>query len=153
MNIEIISFGKSKDSTLSESEKEYLKRLKNEQNIKLTQLPQGKGKDTTTTLAEEAKTLLNYLPLHSYLVILDEYAEQMTSKEFAFFLQKHKNQATQTLILAIGGPYGWDNTVRKRANFSLSLSKLTFPAHVAKFLIIEQLYRATAILNGHPYHK
>ena len=154
MQIEIISFGKSKEQNIFQAEEEYLKRLKKEYSITLTQLPQGKNSSSpAATMLEEAKNLINHLKEDSKLIILDEYGPQMTSKEFANFLQKHKNNATQHLVFAVGGPYGWDDSIRNKANFSLSLSKLTFPAHIAKFLLIEQLYRASSILNGHPYHK
>ncbi|MGI6524567.1 MAG: 23S rRNA (pseudouridine(1915)-N(3))-methyltransferase RlmH [Bdellovibrionota bacterium] len=152
MNIEIFSFTKVKD--LVEAELQYLKRLQGDLSLKVTVLSQSKIKATPTLiLADEAKELLSHLRPTQYLIILDEYGSQMTSKGFAELLQKHRNQSTGELVFAIGGPYGWDDSIRKRANATFSLSKLTFPAHVAKFLLIEQLYRAMTIINGHPYHK
>lgn len=154
MHIELITFGKSKELNLESAENEYLKRLKGELNLKQTSLPQAKTKiSSQAIMLEEAKNLLYYIKPVTHLIILDEYGINLTSKEFAQLLQNYKNQAVSNLTFAIGGPYGWDDSIRKRANYSLSLSKLTFPAHVAKFLLIEQLYRATSILNGHPYHK
>ena len=153
MQIEVITFSKPKDDYMAEAEGEYLKRLKSTMPIKITLLSQSKLKDKAAVLADEAKTLLSHLKSNAYLIILDEYGTEMTSQQFAKLIESHRLKSTPDLTFAIGGPYGWGDEVRKRANATFSLSKLTFPAHVARFLLIEQLYRAESILSGHPYHK
>ena len=86
------------------------------------------------------------------LVLLDSRGKQMSSEEFATFLDKHQQMGTQQLWFAVGGADGFSDEARKAAATQLSLGKMTLPHELARVVLLEQLYRAFTILKGHPYH-
>lgn len=155
MRVEILSFAKTCEESLVDAECEYLRRLRGELRVELKALSSGKsGRQTEAQLrAAEAAALFATLKSASVLIALDEAGIEMTSPQFAELLGKHMNQGTQTLCFAVAGPFGWADEVKQRAGMLLSLGRMTFPAHVARFLLVEQLYRALCIIKGHPYHK
>ena len=81
-----------------------------------------------------------------------ERGRQMTSVDFAFWMQKRMNSGLKRLCFIIGGPYGFSDEVYARANGSLSLSAMTFSHQIVRAIFVEQLYRAFTILNNEPYH-
>jgi len=87
-----------------------------------------------------------------FLILLDSRGKQLSSEELASFVEKHQSQGTQQLLFALGGADGFSDEIRKRAQFELSLGKMTFPHELARVMFLEQLYRAFTILKGHPYH-
>lgn len=86
------------------------------------------------------------------LVLLDSRGKQMSSLEFADFLDKHQQRGTQHLWFAVGGADGFSEEARKAAGAQLSLGRMTLPHELARVVLLEQLYRAFTILKGHPYH-
>ncbi|MEO5936893.1 MAG: 23S rRNA (pseudouridine(1915)-N(3))-methyltransferase RlmH [Terriglobales bacterium] len=86
------------------------------------------------------------------LVLLDSRGKQMSSEEFAKFLDQHQQRSTQHLWFAVGGADGFSEKARKAAAAQLSLGKMTLPHELARVVLLEQLYRAFTILKGHPYH-
>jgi len=154
MRIEVVSFAKPRRGALAEAELEYLRRLTSELRVELIELGAGKsGKSPAEQARAEAGALFAKLKSNTPLIALDEAGAEMTSPQFAEMLRKHMNQGTPALCFAIAGPFGWCEAVKQRADMLLSLGRMTFPAHVARFLLVEQLYRALSILKGHPYHK
>ena len=101
---------------------------------------------------EEGKAILNLLNSSDYVVLLDEKGKEFTSKEFAFWIQKQMNTGKKRILLVIGGPFGFSETVYFRADFKIALSKMTFPHEMAKLILTEQIYRCMTILKGEPYH-
>jgi 23S rRNA (pseudouridine1915-N3)-methyltransferase len=83
---------------------------------------------------------------------LDENGENFSSIGFSEFIQKKMNSGIKTLVLVIGGPYGFSESVYKKANGKIALSKMTFSHQMIRMIIVEQLYRAFTILNNEPYH-
>jgi len=83
---------------------------------------------------------------------MDENGKEMTSREFAKFYQQCANSGAKRLIFTIGGPYGFSEDVYKKAQYKISLSKMTFSHQMVRLIFTEQLYRAHTILNGEPYH-
>ena len=86
------------------------------------------------------------------LILLDSRGKQLTSEEFAGTIGRHRDQGTQTLVLAIGPADGWTDGARKRAALVLSFGAITLPHKLVRVVLAEQIYRATTILAGHPYH-
>lgn len=86
------------------------------------------------------------------LVLLDSRGKQMSSEEFAKFLDQHQQRGTQHFWFAVGGADGFSDEARKAAATELSLGKMTLPHELARVVLLEQLYRAFTILKGHPYH-
>lgn len=101
---------------------------------------------------EEGKAILQHLSPSDCIVIMDEKGKEFTSLEFSDWVQKQMNSGRKRLVIIIGGPYGFSQSVYDRAHFKIALSKMTFTHEMAKLIITEQLYRAFTILKGEPYH-
>ncbi len=86
------------------------------------------------------------------LVLLDSRGKQMSSEEFAAWLGARRDTGTAHIVFAIGPASGWDDTAQKQAGLLLSLGKMTMAHALARAVLAEQIYRATTILTGHPYH-
>jgi 23S rRNA (pseudouridine1915-N3)-methyltransferase len=85
-------------------------------------------------------------------VLLDSRGKQMTSEAFAAWLGKRRDEGAQQILFAIGPASGWSEAARQRATLLLSLGPMTMAHALARLVMAEQLYRAFAILTGHPYH-
>ncbi len=86
-----------------------------------------------------------------YIVLLDEKGSQMPSVDFSKWIFDKMSQAKQ-LVFVLGGAEGHAEFIRNKAQEKLSLSKLTFPHKLARIIMVEQIYRAMTIEQGHPYH-
>jgi 23S rRNA (pseudouridine1915-N3)-methyltransferase len=86
------------------------------------------------------------------VILMDEKGKKYTSIAFSNYLNKQMIGSVQHLVFVIGGPYGFDDSVYKRANGSMSLSDMTFSHQMVRLFFVEQLYRAFSILKGEPYH-
>ncbi|HEX8812873.1 MAG TPA: 23S rRNA (pseudouridine(1915)-N(3))-methyltransferase RlmH, partial [Terracidiphilus sp.] len=86
------------------------------------------------------------------LVLLDSRGKQMSSEEFAAWLGARRDAGVAHIVFAIGPASGWDEDARKQAGLLLSLSKMTLAHALARAVLAEQVYRASTILSGHPYH-
>jgi 23S rRNA (pseudouridine1915-N3)-methyltransferase len=85
-------------------------------------------------------------------VLLDSRGKQMTSEAFASWLGKQRDEGTQQIVFAVGPADGWSDAARARAHLLLSLGPMTTAHALARLVMAEQIYRAYAILTGHPYH-
>jgi 23S rRNA (pseudouridine1915-N3)-methyltransferase len=85
-------------------------------------------------------------------VLLDSRGKQMTSEVFAAWLGTRRDEGTQHIVFAIGPASGWSDAARSRAQLLLSLGPMTLAHALARLVMAEQIYRAYAILTGHPYH-
>ena len=142
MKLKIAWIGKTKDPAIRSLTTEYLKRISRYADIQ------------DLTLADEAALLKlrdKSRPAQT-LVLLDSRGEQLSSEEFAKFLENHQDRNPQPLILAIGPADGFSEATRKAAHTMLSLGKMTLPHELARVVLLEQVYRAFTILKGHPYH-
>lgn len=104
------------------------------------------------TAAEEQQRLLAALPTSGMVVGLDERGQTLTSMEFASFLAGWQREAAPVTFV-IGGADGLGDAVRGRAGRLLSFGKATWPHQLVRVMLLEQLYRAESIVNGHPYHR
>ena len=100
----------------------------------------------------EGEKLLAAAPGDARVVACDEKGREMKSKEFAEWLVSERDRAA-SVVFIIGGAFGLDDAVRKRASMLLSLSQFTLPHELARLVLVEQLYRAGTIARGEPYHK
>jgi 23S rRNA (pseudouridine1915-N3)-methyltransferase len=101
---------------------------------------------------KESELLLKNIKPSDKLVLLDEKGEVYSSEEFANYIDKQLLSGTRNLVFAIGGPYGFSESVYNRADSLLSLSKLTFTHQMVRVIFLEQLYRAFTIIRGEQYH-
>ena len=102
--------------------------------------------------SEEAKLILKFVKENDYLVLLDEGGNSLNSVDFSQFLSKKALQNVKNIVFLIGGPYGFDPAIYKRANYKLSLSPMTFSHQMVRLFFVEQLYRAFTIIKGEKYH-
>ena len=144
VKITIAWIGKTKNSAIQSLTDEYLKRLR--------QFGEAEGvavKDETTLLklcGREGKST------RRRLVLLDSRGKQLSSEELAEFLRQHQDRNPAPLLFAIGPADGFSKELRQKADFVLSLGKMTLAHELARVVILEQVYRAFTILKGHPYH-
>lgn len=103
--------------------------------------------------AQEAQGLLAAVPPGGRLVALDERGATLSSVAFAEWVGRLRDQSVPALVFAIGGPDGLDESVRQRAERTLSFGAMTMPHELVRLVLLEQLYRAGTILAGTPYHR
>ena len=155
MTITLLAIGKTDNSQLISLIEEYKKRLGFYVKFHFEIIPDLKK---TKTLSEaqqkekEGELILKKIEKSDTLILLDENGKQFSSVDFANYLQKHMNSGIKNLIFIIGGPYGFSESVYKRAQGKISLSKMTFSHQMIRLFIIEQLYRGFTILRNEPYH-
>jgi 23S rRNA (pseudouridine1915-N3)-methyltransferase len=156
MQIRIVTIGKLKSNQIKEIEAEFIKRL-TASPFKVTHVEINNSKlakkDIEETKRLEAIELLAQFKNGEVLVALDESGKQFSSVKFSAWLQTKMNSGVKVIVFAIGGAYGFHESVRKKADLVFSLSELTFPYQFARLLLIEQIYRAASLLNGSSYHK
>ena len=149
MKYAVISVGKLKDAAILDLEAEYLKRLRCCEIIEIA----GAGLRSAKNAESEGQILLKNAAKYDRIISLDEHGKQPDSKAFSALINSWRLQGAASFAFLIGGAYGLSEEVRKKSDYVWSLSSLTFPFKLARLLTIEQLYRTTCILNGHPYHK
>ena len=155
MNIKLIVIGKTKFKFLIEGESEYVKRLKHYCKFSELIIPDVKntGKLSKKELKEkEGNLILESIKNNEYVISLDDKGLALTSVDFAEFLNKKMVSSTNELVFVVGGAFGFSESVYKRANTKLSLSKMTFSHQMVRLIFKEQLYRAFTILKGEKYH-
>ncbi len=101
---------------------------------------------------KEGEIVLQWLRQEDFLVALDERGKNLTSEGLANFIQQRATESTKNVVFLIGGAFGLDESILKRANFKLSLSNLTFPHQLVRLILAEQVYRACTILRNEKYH-
>ncbi|MGX1929180.1 23S rRNA (pseudouridine(1915)-N(3))-methyltransferase RlmH [Flagellimonas sp. 2504JD4-2] len=155
MQITVLAIGKTDSSELAKLIAVYEKRLGHYIKFKFVVIPDLKNsKNLSEKLQKEkeGELILNQVHSSDTLLLLDENGKQFSSVEFAQFLQKKINSGLKHLVLAIGGPYGFNDKVYQRCNGQISLSKMTFSHQMVRLFLIEQLYRGFTILRNEPYH-
>jgi 23S rRNA (pseudouridine1915-N3)-methyltransferase len=152
MHLRIVAVGTRMPAWVVEACNDYLKRFPTALRPSFVELPPGHRGDVARAIADEEKRLLAEVGPASYVVMLDERGKALTSVQLSSWLGERR-QDGRDVVLLIGGPDGFGAAVRARANLTWSLSPLTFPHAIARLLVIEQLYRAHALLANHPYHR
>ena len=155
MKLSLWSIGKSNESYVKEGIAEFTKRSSKYFPVKWTIIPVPKNAGMLSEMdlkKKEGEIILQWLRPGDYLVALDEHGKELTSEGLAGFIQQRATQRTRNIIFVIGGAFGLDESVLKKADYIWSLSKLTFPHQLVRLLLTEQLYRACTILRNEKYH-
>ncbi len=155
MNIKLLAIGKTDDSALKSLIDDYSKRLSFYIRFELELVPDIKNSGSMSAPLQkekEGELLLTKINLSDHLVLLDEKGKSYSSLEFSGELQKRMNSGIKSLVFVIGGPYGFSESVYKRAQSKISLSPMTFSHQMVRLFFIEQLYRGFTILRNEPYH-
>lgn len=155
LKIKIICLGKFKEKAYLELEKEYLKRLSPFAKVKVIELPEISYKSLDSidkAKQKEADLLVKQLPEDGIVILLEERGQERSSPDFAKFLERIGSLG-QEIIFVLGSGVGLHESMKNYANYTISLSQLTFPHNLARILLEEQIYRACTIIAGKKYHK
>ncbi|MEM7465458.1 MAG: 23S rRNA (pseudouridine(1915)-N(3))-methyltransferase RlmH [Pseudomonadota bacterium] len=153
MQILLACVSKPLKAWVKEACNEYEKRLQTELNFRVQELaPFAGGKAAEVRKEKEAERLLTATPRNAFKIALDEKGKQLTTKDFSSLLSDWQF-AARDVIVYVGGADGLDQSLLAKVDQTLSLSKMTLPHQIARLMFTEQLYRATTILNNHPYHR
>ena len=121
--------------------------------VKISEIDESRARRTGDRLAEEAKALTAAVPPQAAVVALDERGDTVASEAFAQRIGRWRDQGRPHLVILIGGPDGLEPELLARADLRLAFGHMTWPHQLVRIMAFEQLYRAIAILSGHPYHR
>ena len=155
MKIQLWSIGKDHEPYVKPGIVDFTKRIARYYPVewKIMPTPRNAGTLSETDLKKkEGAAILEWLSKDDWLVALDEKGRQSDSEGLSKLIQARANESVKNLVFLIGGAYGLDESVLKRANHKWSLSELTFPHQLVRLLLAEQLYRACTILRNEKYH-
>lgn len=153
MRIYLVCVGKTNEGHVKEGVAVYEKRIGRYTGYNCTVVQDArKNLSREQQKAEEGQNILKKVSPDDFLILLDEKGSEIDSVQFASLLEKHMVQSTKSIVFVIGGPYGFCDEVYNRANYKLSLSKMTFSHQLVRLIFTEQLYRAFTIIKGEPYH-
>jgi len=155
MKIKLLVIGKTDDKNLEQLIEKYQQRLNHYINFEIEIIPDIKNVKNLSQLQQkekEGELILSKLKNTDQLVLLDEKGKEFRSLDFANFLQKKMNSGIKQLVLVVGGPYGFSESVYKKTVGKVALSKMTFSHQMIRLFIVEQLYRGFTILKNEPYH-
>ena len=158
MKITIACVGKIKEKYLTAGIEEFTKRLIPFCKLETVAINEEKMPDNPApaekeqVLAKETNRLLAIIPENSYVILLDVIGKQLSSPELANKIDALALNGNSHITFVIGGAFGYTDALRKRADFALSFSKMTFTHQMIRLLLIEQIYRAFKISSGQKYH-
>lgn len=155
----MICVGKMKERFFVDAFEEYRKRLGAYCRLEVTEIAEQRLPESpseaqiSAALEREAGEILKAVPQDAYVVALCVEGREVPSEAMAELIAGRENSGKPKLCFVIGGSFGLSETVKKRADLRLSMSKMTFPHHLARVLLAEQLYRGYKIREGSRYHK
>lgn len=159
LNVKLICVGKMREKFYIDAFYEYTKRLGAYCKFECVELAETRLPDEPSpaeiaaALEKEAGEILKNVPADAYLVAMCIEGKQMPSEGMAKLIRERENSGKPKLCFLIGGSYGMSDTVKRRADRKLSMSEMTFPHHLARVMLAEQIYRGFKISEGSRYHK
>lgn len=129
----------------------YVKMLK--WSVEVKEVVENKKLPLENLIESEGERLLKSVPIGAYIIALDEKGVMLSSNDFAKELIKARDTGIADLAFLIGGADGHSEKVKQKAHFLLSLGKMVWPHFLVRPMLIEQIYRAKTIIEGHPYHR
>lgn len=155
MRLRVIAVGTRMPEWVDAACNEYVRRLRGHWRLELQELPSASRRESgaaDSAKNAEAARILALLKPRDYVAALDERGSERGSVEFAHWLEQRRASG-KDLCFIIGGADGLGEALLARADSRCSLSRLTLPHALARLLLVEQLYRASTLLAGHPYHR
>jgi 23S rRNA (pseudouridine1915-N3)-methyltransferase len=143
MKIHLVMLGKTRRPEIRALMDDYVARIKRFADVHITELREDSASSLRKLTLDSAATV----------ILLDDAGKNQTSAQFAKWLGETRDRGAREIVFLCGGAEGFPETLRRRATQKLSLSSLTFSHEMARAMLAEQLYRAFAILAGHPYPK
>ena len=156
MKIHVIAVGKLKEKFWVEACAEYMKRLKAYAKVTIEEIPDrdpAKCGGEEGARKTEGKGILEALPEHSHVILLDVGGKQLSSEELAQKIADAAQRGAGDMAFVIGSSHGLSARVKQAASIKLSMSKMTFPHQLMRVILLEQIYRGYRITAGEPYHK
>ena len=159
VDITLIALGKLKEKFYLSAAAEYAKRLGGYCRFTLLELPESRlpedpsPAEIAAGLEKEAELILSKIPKGAWFCVFTPEGKELSSEAFAEKLESVKNSGMSSACFLIGSSFGMAPRVKERADFRLSMGPMTFPHHLARIMVLEQLYRAEAIQAGSKYHK
>lgn len=159
MKITVLAVGKIRERYLQDAIEEYRKRLSKYCKLEIIEVADEKVPEQAGSAMEdvirnkEAERLLKYIKSDAYVITLEIQGKMLTSEEMADQIEQLGIQGKSQICFVIGGSIGLGREIRKRADYALSFSKMTFPHPLMRVILLEQVYRSYRIMKGEPYHK
>lgn len=155
MKISLICVGKMHEPALASLVDRFATRIPHYMPFELVVIPDvktGKNASAQAICEREGEVILSKINPADHVVLFDERGRRLTSRAFSEFIERAATTLPRNLVFVIGGPYGFSDAVRARANGLISLSDMTFTHEMARLFATEQIYRAMTIMRGEPYH-
>ncbi len=154
MKITLLVVGKTSSAEVKNICSDYLKRINRYTKAEevVIDLPTQKIADKEKLKSKEGELILKKVNAADFLILLDDKGKEYDSVAFSRYVEALQNQSQKHVLFVVGGAFGFSHAVYKRANTTLSLSKMTFSHQIIRAIFLEQLYRAYSIIHGEPYH-
>ena len=159
LGVKLICVGRMRERYFIEAFEEYRKRLGAYCRLECVELSEQRLPDAPSpneiagALEKEAAEIEKAIPADAFVIALCVEGREMSSEELAALVRERENSGKPRLCFVVGGSYGMSERVKARAERRLSMSKMTFPHHLARVMLAEQIYRAFKINEGSRYHK
>lgn len=159
MKIKIIAVGSLKEQYLKDAATEYRKRLGRFGKVEVFEVAEEKLSDKASDkiiencLLREQENILKHISDNEYVIAMAIEGQMISSEDFAMKISEIMVTGQSTITFVIGSSHGMGEEIKRRANFNLSFSKMTFPHQLSRVMLLEQIYRAFKINNNEPYHK
>jgi 23S rRNA (pseudouridine1915-N3)-methyltransferase len=159
MRIVVAAIGRLKQGPETELSERYRKRAAQTgrqlglRDIEIIEIRESRASDAGKRMLEESIALANVIPENAAVVLLDSLGENLDSPALATRLAKWRVDARPATVFVIGGADGVAPSLREKAELRISFGSATWPHQLVRVMLLEQLYRATTILAGHPYHR
>lgn len=159
LSVKLICVGKMREKFYIEAFSEYAKRLGAYCRLEHTELAEQRlsdspsAKEITAALEKEAAEISRNIPEGAFTVAMCVEGKQMPSEAMAKLIKERELSGRPRLCFVIGGSFGLDESIKKKADLRLSMSEMTFPHHLARVMLAEQIYRGFKINEGSRYHK
>jgi 23S rRNA (pseudouridine1915-N3)-methyltransferase len=159
MRLLVLAVGRMKSGAEADLVERYRKRTAQAgrqlglREIEIIEIKESRAPETAKRRIEESIALANVTPDGALMVLLDEKGQSLASGEFAQKIRAWRDGGCADLVFVIGGPDGVAPSLREKAALTLAFGPATWPHQLARVMLLEQIYRATTILSGHPYHR
>lgn len=154
MQIDLIVVGKLKEKSMRSMCDEYTKRLSSYCKLNIIELKdESNNLDSKSVLKKEAEQINKVLDENSYIIVMDIDGNHITSEQFSKKINEITTYENSKITFIIGGSLGISESIKAKAKYKLSFSKLTFPHQLFRVMLLEQIYRQFKIAKNEPYHK
>jgi len=159
MRVVVAAVGRLKRGPETELSERYRKRAAQTgrqlglRDVEIIEIRESRADGTSKRMLEESIALANIIPPEAAVVLLDSRGENLDSASLAAQLAKWRSNDRPAAVFMIGGADGLSPSLRNKAELRLSFGAATWPHQLVRAMLLEQIYRATTILTGHPYHR